>query len=171
MSFHCIGITYENNLGITKELELIPLGLLFGNRNHYLVAKLAFRDEKKARHFILSRIKNIKILPDVYEEDLSFSLEAHAARSFGTFQEKPFEVEWLFSPNVAENASMMIFHPSQITTHNPDGSLSVKFKAGGRLEMSWHLYTWGNEVKVIKPIDFWEKVPQIPNIIVKEKEK
>jgi predicted DNA-binding transcriptional regulator YafY len=36
-------------------------------------------------------------------------------------------------------------------TENPDGTLTVKFKAGGHLEMDWHLYTWGEHVKVIKP--------------------
>ena len=40
---------------------------------------------------------------------------------------------------------------------NPDGTLTVKFRAGGRLEMDWHLYTWGNHVKVIKPKNWKEK--------------
>ena len=37
---------------------------------------------------------------------------------------------------------------------NPDGTLTVKFRAGGAREMDWHLYTWGGHVKVIKPEDF-----------------
>jgi hypothetical protein len=32
----------------------------------------------------------------------------------------------------------------------PDGSLIVRFRAGGLLEMAWHLFTWRNEVKVLK---------------------
>jgi len=36
-----------------------------------------------------------------------------------------------------------------------DGSLVVKFRAGGRKEMDWHLYTWGDEVEVLEgPINF-----------------
>jgi predicted DNA-binding transcriptional regulator YafY len=27
----------------------------------------------------------------------------------------------------------------------------VRFKASGHLEMSWHLYAWGDNVEVIKP--------------------
>jgi len=27
----------------------------------------------------------------------------------------------------------------------------VRFRAGGALEMSWHLFTWGDDVQVIKP--------------------
>jgi len=33
----------------------------------------------------------------------------------------------------------------------PDGSLDVKFRAGGLLEMAWHLYSWGDQVEVIAP--------------------
>ena len=40
--------------------------------------------------------------------------------------------------------------------HNPDGSLTVTFRAGGYMEMDWHLYTWGDKVKVIKP-ENWRK--------------
>lgn len=33
----------------------------------------------------------------------------------------------------------------------PDGSLIVRFRAGGALEMSWHLFTWGSDVEVLEP--------------------
>jgi predicted DNA-binding transcriptional regulator YafY len=33
----------------------------------------------------------------------------------------------------------------------PDGSLIVRFRAGGDLEMAWHLYTWGDHVEVLEP--------------------
>ena len=36
-------------------------------------------------------------------------------------------------------------------SENADGSITVKFRAGGLKEMDWFLYTWGNDVKVIKP--------------------
>jgi predicted DNA-binding transcriptional regulator YafY len=36
-------------------------------------------------------------------------------------------------------------------TDEPDGSLLVRFRASGHLEMAWHLYTWGDSVQVIAP--------------------
>jgi predicted DNA-binding transcriptional regulator YafY len=33
----------------------------------------------------------------------------------------------------------------------PDGSLTVRFKAAGVVEMAWYLYQWGDKVEVIKP--------------------
>lgn len=65
-------------------------------------------------------------------------------------------MEWLFDKEAAEEASQYIFHPTQTMIKNDDGTLTVKFKAGGRLEMDWHLYTWGKHVKVIKP-ENWKK--------------
>ena len=32
-----------------------------------------------------------------------------------------------------------------------DGSLLVRFRAGGKLEMCWHLFTWGEHVEVVEP--------------------
>jgi predicted DNA-binding transcriptional regulator YafY len=156
-----IKITYQNISGKTSDFELIPLGFLYGDRNHYLVAKFTNYEKNKVRHFIIDRIRNIEILDDSFEVDRKFNLEKHAAKSFGAFQEKPFNVEWLFAPEAADDAKKMIFHPTQQLSLNPDGSLTVKFKAGGKVEMAWHLFTWGNKVKVIQPKDFWESIPEV----------
>ncbi|MDR1486581.1 MAG: WYL domain-containing protein [Deltaproteobacteria bacterium] len=160
MSFHAIKIDYRNREGQEREFNLVPLGILYGERNHYLVAKFFENDDDKPYHFILDLIYKVEVLPEVFEEDRDFSLESHAAKSFGVFQEEPVEVEWLFSPQVAREAANFVFHPSQETFSNNDGSLTVKFKAGGLLEMAWHLYTGGSSVKVIKPVDFWENLPE-----------
>lgn len=53
--------------------------------------------------------------------------------------------------------AQIIFHPKQKLIDNKDGTLTVKFKAGGKLEMDWFLYTWGDKVKVLKPKDWYNK--------------
>lgn len=107
------------------------------------------------RTFILSNIEKVEILDIPYDYE-NFSLQKYAAEAFGAFHEKPFDVEWLFDAEVAEDAKKYMFHPSQKMVENKDGTVTVSFRAGGRLEMDWHLYTWGNHVKVIKPAD-WKK--------------
>ena len=74
------------------------------------------------------------------------------------YNEEPINVEWLFSPQVADEAAQFVFHSSQTTEKRPDGSLLVRFRAGGVLDMAWHLYTWNGRVKVLKPADFWRRV-------------
>ena len=128
-----------------------PYGFLYGNK-HYLIA---WHTKKKAMcHFDLNNIEQIDVLDEYFTRDSKFSLEKFAEQSFGVYQEEPFDVEWLFDAKVADDASKYIFHPTQKMIFNPDGTLTVKFHAGGAREMDWHLYTWGKHVKVIKPKDF-----------------
>jgi predicted DNA-binding transcriptional regulator YafY len=92
-----------------------------------------------------------ELLDEVFARKRDFSITKYAERSFGVFQEKPVDVVWKFTPKAAEDASEFLFHPNQETERLKDGSLVVRFCAGGLLEMAWHLFTWGNEVEIIKP--------------------
>lgn len=152
LSCHQVRITYFNkNNGKTSYNTLDPYGFLYGDRNHYLVARHSDNFAGEEPHnFILLNIKEVKMLPETFIYPQDFSLQKYAERSFGVFQEEPQEIEWLFDKDVAEEASHYIFHPTQTMIKNDDGTLTVKFKAGGLLEMDWHLYTWGEHVKVIK---------------------
>lgn len=148
-----VKIKYKNkSSGKISWYTLNPYGFLYGDRNHYLVASHTdgyFGEE--VHQLILSNILSVQILPQFFVFPEGFSLEEYASRSFGAYHEEPFDVEWLFAAEVAEEAANFVFHPSQQIVKNEDGSLTVKFRAGGRVEMDWHLYTWGNSVKVIKP--------------------
>lgn len=156
LSFRQIKVSYKNKSGRIGTYQLLPYGILYGDRNHYLVAKHSDGyGGNKERYFILSHILSIQLLDETYEIDSNFSLKKLAEQSFGVFQEKPFEVEWLFDKRVAEEVKRYEFHPKQSMQENKDGSVTVKFFAGGRLEMDWHLYTWGDMVKVIKPEDWY----------------
>lgn len=155
---HQIKITYKNKT--TKKVSnntLDPYGFLYGERNHYLVARHSdgyFGDS--VHNFILSNIKCVEILDTPFTMIKNFDLKKYAEQSFGAYHEEPFDVEWLFNKNVAEEAEQYLFHPTQTMIKNEDGSLTVKFRAGGKREMDWHLYTWGDDVKVIKPVN-WKK--------------
>lgn len=134
-----------------------PYGFLLGHR-HYLVA---FHEDPKANRFAifsLPNIEEIEILDDMFERDPGFSLKEFAEQSFGIFQEKPLDVVWKFSAKAASNAKDFLFHPSQEQEELDDGSLIVRFKAGGTLEMAWHLYTWGDQVEVLEPKELADMV-------------
>ena len=73
------------------------------------------------------------------------------ADSFGIWREVPFDVEWRFLPEVADEAATYQFHPRQKVERLKDGSLMVRFRAGGRREMDWYLYRWGDKVEVRNP--------------------
>ena len=132
-----------------------PYGVLYGNRA-YLVGRADWARDH--RLWSLANVSNARIADETFERDPAFDLKAFAERSFGAFQEPPFDVVLRFSPNAAPDAATLLFHPSQTLAENQDGSLTVRFRAGGMSEMCWHLFTWGTAVTVEKPIELRERL-------------
>lgn len=161
---HPIRIKYLSKQTKTVDFyEICPYGILYGEQNHYMLAKSLRPKNKKEEeiifYFILSNIYELEILEDQsFAPDEDFSVEKFTKDHFGMWHEEPFECEWLFSKKAALEAKQFKFHSSQEMIENPDGTLTVKFFAGGVREMEWYLHTWGEEVKVIKPTDFAERL-------------
>lgn len=128
-----------------------PHGILLGHRG-YLVARQPSRGPQLV-NFRLDRIRQPECLQEGFAMVDGFSLEAHAARAFGVWQnpEQHGEVVWRFLPEAADHAAGFRFHPHQRVEPQPDGSLIVRFDASGWLEMAWFLYQWGDKVEVLTP--------------------
>lgn len=147
-----VSMTYESDLpsaGTTRLVE--PYGLMLGTRK-YLVGKIHGYNSK-IRHFRLDRIGSIQLTKQSFHRCSEFNLESYAARAFGSYHsdDEYEEVVWRFRPDAAKVARDFLFHPTQELIQENDGSLLVKFKASGHLEMAWHLYCWGDAVEVLKP--------------------
>ncbi len=139
---------FSQSQGRRSRHRVQPYGVLYGNRP-YLVGQMPWADD--TRIWRLSNISNACWLNTTFEPDPSFDLQKYAERSFGAYQEPPFDVVWQFDAEVAEDAATFLFHPNQSLFENDDGSLTVKFRAGGLEEMCWHLFTWGQSVTVQEP--------------------
>lgn len=136
-----------------RDRTVAPHGLLLGTRR-YLVA----RDTAKAaaaplQHFRVEEITEAEVLAESFEIDPAFDIRTHAERGFGSFESAAEHgpVVWRFSPEAAAHARRFVFHPTQTTQLEADGSLLVRFEASGLLEMCWHLYCWGDSVEVLQP--------------------
>lgn len=130
-----------------------PYGILYGTR-HYLVAWAENPKEPGIRNYSLADILEIKQLDDSFVKRDDFSLADYARRSFGVYQEEPYEVVWKFDKIAAARAREFAFHPTQVLEEQKDGSLIVRFTAGGAVEMAWHIYMWGDHLKVLQPKGF-----------------
>jgi predicted DNA-binding transcriptional regulator YafY len=128
--------------------KVVPYGLLFGPRA-YLVARVKRRAAPVL--FRLDAIHALEVLDEPGVQPPDFDLRAYAERSFGVFQEEPLEVEFRFAPSAAPDARAFLFHPTQTLSDEPDGSLTVRFRAGGMLEIAHHLLTWGPNVMIVAP--------------------
>ena len=146
-----VRLTYGSRRDSRPAVRVVhPYGVLNGHR-HYLVGHQSKPRTDEIRLFSLPRITAIEPLDQPAERPPGFDLDAFARRAFGVFQEDPVEVAWRFSPEAAEEARAFTFHPDQTVEDQPDGAVIVRFRAGGLLEMAWHLYTWGDRVEVLEP--------------------
>ncbi len=129
-----------------------PVGLLLGARR-YLVGRDTSKRDGRYRHYRVEDISNAKVLGTSFEYPTDFDFRAYANRAFGSFHndDEFGEVVWRFSPEAADRASRFLFHPSQESIEEEDGSLTIRFQASGHLEMAWHLYAWGSSVEVLAP--------------------
>lgn len=131
-----------------KQRILQPLGVIYGEKT-YLVA----REEAKGQdiyNYILHKLKDVKITQQIFDKG-GFNLEEHSKKSFGVYQGEIMDVRLLFSPSVAEDILCYNFHPTQKITPQADGSVLVTFQASGPLEIIWHLFKWGKDVKILAP--------------------
>lgn len=139
-----------SNNAAAKWRTVHPYGFLHGHR-HYLVAFHVNPKANKVALFRLPNIEEVRLLDVPFVRDRAFSLKDFAERSFGVFQEEQVDVVWRFAATAAAAAEEFLFHPSQKMSRRSDGSLEVRFRAGGLLEMAWHLYCWGDQVEVLEP--------------------
>jgi len=135
---------------LSRNARLGPLAILLGEGRQYLVAFSAFAQD--VRLFALAGFERIDLTDDVFERPEDFDLSAWMQQSFGIWQEDVHDVVWRFTPEAAADARLYLFHPTQVITDEPDGSLTVSFRAGGLREMCWHLFRWGSGVDVIAPM-------------------
>lgn len=136
--------------GRVGQRKVHPYGFLYGHR-HYLIAYNLKAGETGFRFFSLPNIHKVDLSSEYFERDKTFDLYEFSKQSFGIFHEEAFDVVWKFSPRAALDAKDFIFHPDQILEPQADGSLIVRFHAGGALEMCWHLFSWGMDVEVLEP--------------------
>ncbi len=137
---------------IARDRIVAPHGLLLGARR-YLVAIDMGKMGGGIQHYRVDAIEEAQALPEMFERKEGFDLNAHAERCFGSYQQEDgiHDVAWRFAPRAVPRAQTFLFHPSQSVEQEPDGSLIVRFRAAGLLEMCWHLYMWGDAVEVLSP--------------------
>jgi len=142
-----------------SERVVAPHGLLLGIRR-YLVARDTAKKSARLQHYRVEEIYSAEVLNESFEIDPAFSLRAHAQKGFGSYESaaEHGEVVWRFSPDAAPHARRFVFHPTQTVEEEKSGSLLIRFRASGHLEMCWHLYSWGKSVEVLQPAALREMV-------------
>lgn len=149
LSYRRLLVTYrKGGTAAARDYLAEPYGILFGARNYLVWRGVA---DRKYRKFSLPFIERAVPTGETFEHDPGFSLEAFAAESFGVMRDEVIDVELLVLPDGRPRLDGFRFHPSQRVEENGDGSATVRFRASGATEICWHLFTWGDRIRVVGP--------------------
>lgn len=129
-------------------ITVYPYGLLYGDKT-YLVGFSEYTNDY--RLYIASKIQNINLTNESFTKDENFNLSEYSQKSFGIYQEEPMNVVLKFNRDASDEVKNYHFHPTQELLDNNDGSITVKFTAGGSLAMCRELFKWGTDVEILAP--------------------
>ena len=130
-----------------RDKILSPFGIVYG-ANIYLIGVEG--DKPDPYVYRLHKVTDIELTEEKFDKG-DFDIKEYANRSFGVYQNEIIKVELRFSKEVAEDVLNYNFHPTQKVKQNDDGTVTVKFKASGELEILWHIFRWGDKVQIISP--------------------
>jgi proteasome accessory factor B len=155
----CARITYDSfSEGETINTRLSPYRLLFSGRSWYVIARSSLHRE--VRTFHLGRILQLDVLDDRYQLPRNFSLERYLKNAWQLIPEAgiDWKVVVRFRKKVARNVAEVLWHKTQQTRFEPDGSLIFQCTVTGLGEISWWVMGYGDQAEVIEP-------PQLARIV------
>ena len=133
-----------------------PYGLLFGGAER-LVGVLDGKEQPL--QFRLDRMSRVRVLDEAFTPPPD-AFSEYCRKLFGSFGEPPFDVEWQFHRQAPE-ADRWTFHPDQEREIRADGSVVVRFRAGGAEAMARHLFGWWDWIEGIRPKKLRKRVLQM----------
>ena len=147
-SLQALRFRYEGGSTPGRIREVTPYGILFGRSNYLVAAEDAATGPRNWR---LDRIFDVEVLDRPAAPPEGFSLQAYADESFGIYQDDVHDVVLRVTPEGAEDALRWRFHARQKVEPQPDGSVVIRFRSSGMRELAWHLFTWGDKVRIVEP--------------------
>jgi len=152
-----INVRYRTFSGEEKRYRLAPVHLTSYHGNWYVVA---FREDKpEPSTFALSRFISIRSQKKASWAPAGFDGAAYARTAFGITQgEKEIKVHLRFSPQIATYIAERVWHPTQVLSTRPDGSLDLRLVTRGWKELVRWILSWQPDVKVLSPASLRERV-------------
>jgi predicted DNA-binding transcriptional regulator YafY len=151
--------------GRQSEYVVDPYTLVSYKGGLYL---LGFAHNRKAmRTFAVERIRGVVMTRDRFEMPEDFRPEKHFGSAFGIVEEKAMPVAVKFSSLVAHAVQDRVWHPSQKVEKKSDGSIILKFEAGGVKEIISWVLSYGNNAEILEPAGLRNEAAKIMKEMVK----
>lgn len=132
-----------------KEYKLDPYRLMYFRGGMYLFGHV--EEYKQIRTFAIERIEAIEKTHESFDRPPDFSVESYLESSFGVVKEDPFDVEIVFSSEVAEYVRSRVWHPSQQCREIEQGGIRMKLHVGGEFELVSWILSFGPSARVVYP--------------------
>jgi predicted DNA-binding transcriptional regulator YafY len=126
-----------------------PYKVWFYDETFYLIGYCHLRND--IRLFAVDRIENITLLESDFKIPEGFDVEEFMHSSFGVFRGEPVKVQIRFAPESAGYIKEKIWHPTQVLTTEPDGSIIFSAVVAGIEEIKIWTLKWGAAAEVLAP--------------------
>jgi predicted DNA-binding transcriptional regulator YafY len=147
-SMSALRFRYEGGSSPGRTRQVTPYGILFGRSNYLVAAEDA---AVGPRNWRLDRVFDVEVTGVPAARPEGFSLQAYADESFGIYQDDTEDVVLRVTPEGADEALRWRFHARQAVEPQADGSVIVRFRSSGMRELAWHLFSWGDKVRILEP--------------------
>ena len=146
-SLMSLSFIYDGGSTPGRRRTVTPYGVLFGRSNYLVAAEI----EGEPRSWRFDRMREVRLGDTPAAAPESFSLADFAQESFGIYHGSMEDVVLRVLPERAADALAWRFHANQVVEPLEDGSVRISFRAGGMLELAWHLFTWSDAIEVLAP--------------------
>jgi predicted DNA-binding transcriptional regulator YafY len=128
---------------------------------------------RSVRTFKLERIESLQLLDEDYTVPEDFDANQYLDSALGitiysdgeTIEQRTTKLK--FSPEIARIAEETMWHPSQITQRQPDGSVIVTMNLSLTVELLSFILGWGEKVEVMEPKELRQEILETARGMVK----
>jgi proteasome accessory factor B len=135
-----------------RKAKVWPLAIEPSALTHALYL-LAWDEGRKGRRtFKVERILSASLTPQTFEPVEGYSAAAELGQAWDVIaDDEPINVMLRFSPAVARRAAETLWHPTQETEDQPDGSMLWRATVAGMREIRIWIMGWGADCEVLEP--------------------
>lgn len=147
-----IEFTYQKPNEKEEIRKVDPYYLFFKRTDWYLIGNCHLR--KELRIFRVGRMANVHQLLETFVMPDNLSIEEYMGDVWELEKGDEFDLEIVFNSDVAPIIMETKYHPLEKKELLSDGSVSYKLRCSGKNEVFRWVLSFGDNAKVIKPIDF-----------------
>jgi len=107
---------------------------------------------REVRHYKVDRITEVAISAESFDPPATFNVREHLAAAFGIYSGRDdVTIMVNFLPPAARAVTEKPWHPSQVLTTKPDGTLLARYRLSSTVEIKSWVLSFGASAVVLEP--------------------